>query len=1127
MINGDNITKIFLTFAILCVSILIGISGAAALDYPHFEGNNIGCDSCHFIYGTESNLLPPWTDHVPANIDDTQYNTLCWSCHNDIEASYVRTHSSIQTDNGYGDWTMDCKTCHDPHYQKQFRTYGGESYLFSGTSTGISLTSLTMAGAGWITNAYQGLVIIPNVSQKGDVYKIVSNTGDTLNIDGPVNLTNAGAGNTFAIVYGKLIKGSIQTINSGSRQVKFFRESGAGSFADGDGAYNGICEACHTQTTYHRNDAGGDHNHQSGAKCTTCHEHVNGFKASCNGCHGEPPVDGGTLVSSPGVTGSATAGGHDLHVNTKGFTCSVCHYNSSGSGVTHNNALTVTMGYYLFSGARQGGSYDGQSGVSYNTTATSPATTVTNTGTKTCSGVYCHSSGQSTSDKDDPVPSYASPVWDDSSSAACGTCHKVTEASGLNSGSHAAHLGTSGVNGCADCHPGAANDASDYSSSNHINGSIDAANSYTAGGPPGNGYGTCSTASCHEDGTGATVVTPEWGTISGACTVCHNSSPSTGSHSAHLDESGIACNDCHDNAVEGTTAPAQHLDGNVDVFDTTSGDLGYPENKTKVSAYSSCSTASCHDDGTGSYVTTPAWGTSSTACDICHNAAPSTGSHTKHLSATRYNTAACGDCHDSAVQSTTKPDQHLDGNVDVYDISSGDLGYPENKTKGSAYSSCSTAYCHSTGQSATDGSSSTPAYASPVWGNAASAACGTCHKVTEASGLTSGSHAEHLGTTGVNGCADCHAGAANDASAYDSTNHVDGQINVSNTYSAAGPPGNGYGICSAASCHSNGLGVYKVTPVWGDSSAGCNACHNALPASGSHTRHVNTSATAYGSVAVNSTSGNYDFGCGNCHPVSTSKHRNGTLDITLNSSHGGTLKSMNNVSDDTSGYVQSAGTSVTCSAAYCHSDKNGAFSITPEWYGGLFSGDVCSSCHGNSPATGSHGSHAVGIHYDGISSGTSGLLPATGASGAGHGDAATSTTISCNICHNNTIVISRNDNNTVCNTCHNAEGNAIGSSDLIRTYHINGTADIAFAGVTVRSRAQIRNDITTVTELNTYWQRNNGYKLGAASHDSSNATLGSTASFSSGTCSTVACHNGNPVVWGSSISCNDCHTALP
>jgi hypothetical protein len=207
------------------VSSLIAIQ-AEALDYPHHDINNIGCDSCHFVYGTEPSLLPLWTAHTPQDIDDTQYNTLCWSCHNDIDAPYVRTHSSLQIDNDYGNWTVECRVCHNPHQQKQFRTYGSASYLYSGTSTEVTTTTITETGAGWTVDEYKGMVVIGNVAREKYNYKILSNTADTLTVEGPIDLTKVTVGDTFAIVYGKLIKSTINTPNSGNRLVKFFRATG-------------------------------------------------------------------------------------------------------------------------------------------------------------------------------------------------------------------------------------------------------------------------------------------------------------------------------------------------------------------------------------------------------------------------------------------------------------------------------------------------------------------------------------------------------------------------------------------------------------------------------------------------------------------------------------------------------------------------------------------------------------------------------------------------------------------------------------------------------------------------------------------------------------------------------------
>jgi predicted CxxxxCH...CXXCH cytochrome family protein len=742
--------KIIIIILLVSTAVLVTVQ-SNAMDYPHNEAKSVGCEDCHYIWGSEPSLMIEGLSYGN-NIDDTHYNALCWSCHDNVTAPLVETHSSLQTDNGYGDWTVECRDCHDPHGNNQFRTYGSASYIYQGTVSLVDATTLTLTGAGWTNNQFQDHVLIPNVAWDYNNYSITGNTADTLTIAGTIDLTRVNPGDTFAIIYGKLIIDTISTPNSGAKTVRFFNSTGSNSFADGDGTFDGVCEVCHTQTTHHRNDVSGDHTHNAGMDCVTCHQHTKGFNVACDTCHGNPPVvntaTGGPdgLANDPGVTGSSTAGAHNVHVNTKGLACTVCHYNSAGSGATHNNGLTVTMGFYLFNGAEQGGSYDGQSGVSYNTTTTAPVTSVLSNDNKTCSSIYCHSTGQSTSSGSSSTPTYASPVWDDPASGVCGTCHKVSEGAGLSSGSHEAHLGTTGVAGCAECHTGAENDASAYNSSNHVNNSIDVANSYAAGGSPGNGYGKCSTGRCHDDGLGNSKNTPDWGTPGGGCSECH-----------------------------------------VDV--------------------------------------------------------PATGSHVKHVTTSNYNTADCGDCHNGAVRNTTAPAQHIDGDIDVYDSSAGDLGYPQDVVKGGApYNSCSTAYCHSSGQSTTDGSSSAPTYATVTWGDAA--ACGTCHKVSEGAGLTSGSHGEHLGTTGVNGCADCHTDAADDASAYNSSSHVDGSIDVANTYSLDGTPGNGYGTCSAASCHDDGTGTPVVTPTWGSAATACTACHAAAPSSGSHSEHLASSGVA-------------------------------------------------------------------------------------------------------------------------------------------------------------------------------------------------------------------------------------------------------------------------------------------
>ena len=66
-------------------------------------------------------------------------------------------------------------------------------------------------------------------------------------------------------------------VKSGNKLVKLFNLVGPNDFADGDLVIDGVCEVCHTETTYHKNDGTGAA-HNVGQQCTSCHQHSTGFK---------------------------------------------------------------------------------------------------------------------------------------------------------------------------------------------------------------------------------------------------------------------------------------------------------------------------------------------------------------------------------------------------------------------------------------------------------------------------------------------------------------------------------------------------------------------------------------------------------------------------------------------------------------------------------------------------------------------------------------------------------------------------------------------------------------------------------------------------------------------------------
>jgi predicted CxxxxCH...CXXCH cytochrome family protein len=480
------------------------------------------------------------------------------------------------------------------------------------------------------------------------------------------------------------------------------------------------------------------------------------------------------------------------------------------------------------------------------------------------------------------------------------------------------------------------------------------------------------------------------------------------------------------------------------------------------------------------------WGSNTAAvtCEKCHGSAATAalgsfkatsgstdpanskvGAHVAHLASTSNLTSdiACNTCH--TVPGSVNAAGHMNGTTTV----NAGLNY--------VGGTCSTA-CHG---------SSNPSWIDTTYLTGVAANdCAKCHGYPPV-----GAHPSD------NDCHKCHNSvAAGNTSIADVTKHLNG-----------------------------------TTEVTADN---CTDCHASLSAA--HTAHTSSafltgktlSAGNYGQswfYSVSYSGGNPAYSCGYCHPNTPGTHMTGSVDLNIDPTDAaavGTVKAKNG----TPSITRTVGVSVTCSSVYCHSNgynnSGYAYVTTPDWHGGTFSGDKCASCHGNSPSTGgkagssAHTAHVVGIHYQDVYSGTTGKT-------TGHGDPTTSTTINCNVCHSDTVAVNTNDSNTVCVTCHTG-GSAKGAVAIAATstLHINGTPDVVFGGFSVKSKAQVRDNITTVDELNTSWTRNS-YKT-TGSTDTSRRT----PSYAGGTCSTVDCHNGNSVAWtATNISCKSCHTSLP
>ena len=117
------------------------------------------------------------------------------------------------------------------------------------------------------------------------------------------------------------------------KPVTLTSRTGPNSFDDGDPAANdGLCQVCHTQTSYHRHDGTGAA-HQNGQNCISCHPHGNGFLPTgggdCTSCHAvaQDNGDGVPLGGRRAVVGEFPSGDAHAHygLTLDNNACLVCH----------------------------------------------------------------------------------------------------------------------------------------------------------------------------------------------------------------------------------------------------------------------------------------------------------------------------------------------------------------------------------------------------------------------------------------------------------------------------------------------------------------------------------------------------------------------------------------------------------------------------------------------------------------------------------------------------------------------------------------------------------------------------------------------------------------------------------
>ena len=903
-----------------------------------------------------------------------------------------------------------------------------------------------------------------------------------------------------------------------------------------------------------------------------------GAALSCNGCHGArlTPTAGvafNSVAGEPnyqsGAAGSPSANSHQKHVGAAGAgSCANCHSKTTSTGSSISAGSQHTDGFINFTSGN-GKSFGKVAG-------------------KSCSNISCHGGNG-------VVAATANAQW--GATLGCNGCHGGPAALGSNiivTGKHAQHSNQAAVIGdnlgCSECH--AKTVASNTAISDpvqHLNNFLDYSGA-RAGKSSTLSAGSCSATYCHssgkkgEAGMAATVepAVPSWSGAAMGCKGCHGAqsmptagidfnsvagepnylnggsgAPSANSHKQHVGSAGAAsCANCHSKStLNGSSliAGSQHLNAYNNYTSGNGKSFGRQPDK-------SCSNVSCHSgNGIVAGVPSAQWG-DTLGCNGCHGGPAAlltnvlaSGKHSAHLNnpGTNY---GCVECHAKTVSSDTAildTGKHGNAFVDYSGVRAG---------KSSSYSggTCSASYCHSSGKKGQTGMVATVEPASPSWSGAA-LTCKGCHgaRVTPTAGVafnsvagepnytggaagsaSANSHQKHVKADGAATCVYCHNATVDASGSAIIGNHANKSVEVASGGGRSfGYPGGK--SCSNISCHS-GSAFTSANAIWG-SNLDCKGCHATL--SSGHTRHVGTgwNTLPFYNYTANLSSGSdtdgvtrksYSFGCANCHPVTPASHLNGSVEVENGPVAGGSVLRNKNSASALIGSVGSG--TLRCSNVYCHANVT-----TPQWNQSFSAATRCGGCHGNAPANDSHLAHKVGIHYDTIFSGTSGLLPASGAVGvnAGHGDPAQSSTIGCNICHYSTVTTARNKYNSSCSSvaCHgNATGSNADATGAARianlAFHVNGANNVAFAPSTlIRSKAQVASAaFASYTAGVAGWNATGRvYKNGTATaydRSKNNLTVGS---YVGGNCSNISCHNGETANWvddfGSGQDCVMCH----
>ncbi len=845
---------------------------------------------------------------------------------------------------------------------------------------------------------------------------------------------------------------------------------------------DGVCDnnSCHTGKSWWTGTSlqavvGTNGTHTQGfqdpySDCNACHKHRGDTGgawtaySSCTDCHGTPPFDkqaSGYTQHFEQYTPHAKHAASDEYA----FNCRECHAKYT-TKPPHDSGSYESVWF---------GTYYAPMG---NGTTGYPSTLDYNSSAETCSNIYCHSNGSSTSAVGTAtwMTGVATPDYR-TVDLACNVCHAYPP-SDTNHNRHMSYSSTGkGTVGCQHCHYTTTTTGTSISSKTlHVkNRAKDVAaggtfNTYSVSFTYSSSARTCASASCH-GGVQFTAITASWSDATSSCTNCHNDGtddgslanayPLQGEHVVHAGAQptnyGYACTRCHVYNSPMSTHAA--LDKTISVTFASN----FIPGGTFGNTNNDCSNTYCH--GTNAV---PDWDAGGTVtCNSCHGSmantqdgrpnSPLTGGRHGNISGTITNTHEAQSCTKCHYNNDTSTANHAQGPAQYENVSQG--WKRSDARMGTIYTiynaqapSTDWGFSYTLGTCNNMGSGChESATAGVIWGG--EGGCSSCHGYPPNVGKHTAGHA----TADLTTCEPCHTGATGyTGSGSGNGQHLDSEIDVA---AAIGWNGNGTlstsngssivtgnvndDTCTAA-CH------VRETASWGSAAViSCNACHywNSDPTQagntgnwsldGGHNLHFNNS-TGHNSV------------CTDCHATTTADNAVPRTHLTGSQYYQAQLRcesqpleaALTTAALGSRTRAAVVGTQ-TCNNVLCHNPSNDATHVSTSW--NATAQTSCTTCHDYgasvSNLTGDHPIHVnsprslgcVQCHNpvpaaDGHSTQSIHLANASGSAIAYNGDLnsypGTYGACTTNICHSDSIGanIAWNAAPTTCSQCHTVSG---------------------------------------------------------------------------------------------------------